>query len=321
MKSFHFNSKLEDEINNSITQCISYLDKGLDDEKITQTEVSRSPNMTEPFFISSVYIPSYILHSMSFLDNSSIKTKIVSKISNFLQYNMEELGIWRFHGKFDDFPPPDFDDTCCAIASLKKNQIEIETKLLDLLPMYRSDSGMYYTWINDDINKQSSYHTDGGVNINILFCISLFNKRIKEIIDYINLNSSTYEFSQFSIYSISDYSITYMISRAFRDGEIAELGMSIDHIVEFLKQNQKKDGGWGNDLDSVFGFTTLVNAGYKGRELQKALDCLLNRQRGNRMLNSCAFFKAFAPAYYGSTYLTTAIFMESLLKLKNNLFG
>jgi hypothetical protein len=312
------NRYLEVEVNDSIKKILAHMECGLEDNSLLLTEASPYFDMKESDPVSSVYIPSYIAHSLSFGKEFPHVKKIISYIIDFLSTQRENDEIWRFYGKSQQFPPPDFDDTCCVLAALVENDVKIETTIWQLLSEYRSESGLYYTWLDNNLNRETFNHTDGAVNVNILFFAGINGRKIKEIIKYANLFSAVKEFYKMSVYSVSDYSIIYMTTRAFKDGKINELKPAVDSITDFLLKKQLNDGSWGNNLDTVLALCSLVNSGYSGDAVLKALRHLFEFQNKFGQLNSCAFFKDFSPKYFGSAYLTSAIFLESLIKFKKN---
>ncbi len=309
------NGSLEERILRSMDKAVSFMIQGMEGRKLLLTEASpRTVFGGDTSYVSSVYIPSYIAHSLGFVESKSIPT-VISEILRYLQSQMEADGTWRFFGKQEEFPPPDFDDTCCVLAALKENGIAVETDVWNLLSKFRGESGLYYTWIDEWMNKESSYHIDGVVNTNILYFAAVFKRKLPEIIKFIELYSRVKEFYRFSIYSVSEYSSIYLISRAFGDGAITELDGAMSHITHYLIERQQSDGSWGNPFDTILSLASLANARYAGHQIVKSIEYLLKSQESSGGFPSYAFFKDFTPAYYGSPYLTTAIFLEAMSKL------
>ncbi len=309
-------SSLEQQILRSMDKATSFMIQGLEDRKLLRTETSpKTAFGDDSSYVSSVYIPSYIVHSLGFVKSSGNISTVISEILSYLQSQMETNGTWRFFGKQNKFPPPDFDDTCCVLAALRENNIEVETDVWSLLSKFRGESGLYYTWIDEWMNKESSYHIDGAVNTNILYFASVFKRKLPEIIKFIDLYSRVNEFYRFSIYSVSEYSSIYLISRAFGDGGITDLDRAMFHITHYLIKHQLSDGSWGNPLDTGLALASLANARYTGNQIAKSIEYLLENQEPSGGFPSHAFFKDFTPVYYGSSYLTTAIFLETMSKL------
>lgn len=309
-------SSLEERILRSMDKATSFMVQGLEDRKLLLTETSpKTAFGDDPSYVSSVYIPSYIVHSLGFVKTSGNISAVISEILDYLKGQMEANGTWRFFGKQDEFPPPDFDDTCCALAALKENNVEVETDVWSLLSKFRGESGLYYTWIDEWMNKESSYHIDGVVNTNILYFASVFKRKLPEIIKFIDLYSRVQEFYRFSIYSVSEYSPIYLISRAYGDGGITELDSAMLHITHYLTKHQRLDGSWGNPFDTILALASLANAKYAGNQIVRSIEYLLKSQEPSGGFPSHAFFKDFTPVYYGSPYLTTAIFLETMSKL------
>ncbi len=309
-------SSLKERILSSMDKAASFMIQGLEDRKLLLTETS--PKIAfgdDPSYVSSVYIPSYIAHSLGFVKTTGSISTAISEIMGYLKSQMETDGTWRFFGKQDEFPPPDFDDTCCALVALKENNIEVKTDVWSLLSKFRGESGLYYTWIDEWMNKESSYHVDGVVNTNILYFAAVFKRKLPEIIKFIDLYSRVKEFYRFSIYSVSEYSSIYLISRAYGDGEITELDRAMLHITYYLIEHQRSDGSWGNPFETILALASLANAGYAGNQIVRSIEYLLKSQQPSGGFPSHAFFKDFTPVYYGSPYLTTAIFLEAMSKM------
>lgn len=71
--------------------------------------------------IFTVYILTYIVHSLGCVKEHPTAAFILNEVCRSLWRHREEGGIWRFFGTTKEYPPPDFDETCCALAVLKQN--------------------------------------------------------------------------------------------------------------------------------------------------------------------------------------------------------
>jgi hypothetical protein len=298
----------------SMNRALSFLSSGFDNTNIIFSESYTNVDWSQVNYVSSVYIPSFIAHSLGFVRNLRNTSTIISNLVRFLVGEMESKGIWRFYGREDSFPPPDFDDTCCVLAVLQENGISVKSDVWNMLLKFRSKEGLYYTWIDEEMNRNELCRIDGVVNCNILYCGALYGRKFNEIIGFIN-ESSLIGFKNFSSWFESEYAIFYIISRAYSDARVLELKPTINNIVESLVANQHTDGSWGGGLNTTLALATLVNAGYPEECIVKAVIHLMNIQEDSGRMPSEAFFRATKAIYYGSPYLTTSMFIESLAKL------
>jgi hypothetical protein len=271
----------------------------------------------KPFrLVSSVYIPSYILHSLGCAVEGGDLTKVIAQ---FLLDQMDEgnRGIWRFFGRSRSSPPPDFDDTCCVLASLKESQIAVESKVWAHLSEQTSAKDLHYTWIDDVANSRSGHYVDIVVNANILFFAALSRKRKMEIVRFINSMSSDIPYRLLSPFSVSEHATIYLITRAYRDGGVRELEPAVTNVARYLLERQRADGSWGNASDTVLSLVALLNAGIKGRPLRRSMEYLFRVQEPSGAFGSYPFFKDFRRTYYSSPYLTAALFLEAASKLQS----
>src|ERR1022692_4769496 len=98
-------------------EALGFVIQGLKNREILLSRSSQSIEMKPFRLVSSVYMPSYILHSLGCAMEDGDLTKVIAR---FLLDQMDKgnRGIWRFFGRSRSSPPPDFDDTCCVLASL-----------------------------------------------------------------------------------------------------------------------------------------------------------------------------------------------------------
>ena len=70
--------------------------------------------------------------------------------------------------------------------------------------------------------------------------------------------------------------------------------------VECLSM-QNQDGSWGNDLETAFGAVTLLNLGYHGNAVERAIKVILARQSDDDgWALAPAYRRAVAPLNYGA---------------------
>lgn len=299
---------------NAIEKGISFMKGNQLESGEFVTLASPTIQMNKPRVVPSVYIPTYVIHSLGFVKTIPFVDEMIRKGISFLLDQREEDNIWRFHGKTIKDPPPDFDDTCCVLAALKDNGMTISDSIFDLLSRFKSHSGLYHTWIDEKMNRMASRKTDGAVNANILFYSGLCGNAQQDLIMYFNEKVLNEEYQDLSMYAMSDYPVIYLITRAYCDANVTGLKTSMHWIIRHLIERQEKDGSWGNEIESALATISLLNAGCRSKDLQRAIRNILGRQQENGGWPIGAFFQDFGPAYYGSQELTTAFCIEALKK-------
>src|SRR5205085_10219896 len=109
----------------------------------------------------------------------------------------------------------------------------------------------------------------------------------------------------------------HAFSRAYREGNVTCLESAAPKIREALLASQNKDGSWGNDLETAFGAVTLLNLGYRGDVLDRAIKIILKRQAQDGGWELAPAYRgAVAPLNYGSRAVTTAVCIEALAKYR-----
>lgn len=281
---------------------------------------SLSPDMADSAYVSEVFGSTFVLHALSFVEPDTEIDEIRNKTAVFLLANKEEPGVWRYYGKYSNIPP-DMDDTSAAFASLKENGIPVEKSGLEYALYYRTPEGLFYTWMNEEkwMNKSDPYYwfyktndIDAVVNANMLYALSLADEQATAVSDYLNSYIENNSFTEPTIYYHNPYIQLYMFTRAYADGHAKDLKPSMPVIRNYLLSTQKPDGSWGNELNTSLAAISLLNTGYKGEALDRAITYILSNQRSDGGwpelgIQSLAF-------YYGSEEMTTAFSLEALGK-------
>src|SRR5258708_22720793 len=99
----------------------------------------------------------------------------------------------------------------------------------------------------------------------------------------------------------------HAFSRAYHEGGVTCLESAVQKIRDAVLSLQNKDGSWGNDLETAFGALALLNLGYRGEALERAIKIILARQstHGGWAL-APAYLGAGAPLNFGSRAATNA---------------
>ncbi len=278
---------------------------------------AKTKDMKNSYYIKSIFFTTFVLHSLSQLKNFPLN-ETVQNATKFLLNEKEGEGFWRFFGKGTHLPL-DLDDTCCVLSALFENNVELEYRTIaNCLLNYRDNKGRFYTWILDRYTPKAcggfENDVDWVVNANILFFFSLIKMSIPEVVDYLCCVVNEEVFKDGSIYYYSPFSFTYCLSRAYTDGGAVGLKPILEKIKNYLLNKRNVVSEWGNNLENAMATVSLINCGYKGVEVEKAIDNLLKAQRPDGGWPNSAFFAGVPELFYGSRELTTAIAVEALWK-------
>ena len=101
-----------------------------------------------PELESTPFATTYVLHSLSYLDDSAVGA-LTGPALDFLEAEMEPHGVWRYwppgHPRHDVIPP-DLDDTCCVSAVLRRFGRSVPDNE-ELVLANRNRRGLFYTWL------------------------------------------------------------------------------------------------------------------------------------------------------------------------------
>jgi|TARA_B100000315_G_scaffold241545_1_gene262519 hypothetical protein len=313
------------EIDNSINKAINFLYENQLNNGEFKTYACHDINMTNCYFDSSPFITTFVLYSIKDVKNEKVDI-ITNKAINFLLNEQESGGIWRYWTSRTKKPiPPDLDDISTISHILKLNNISFEDNV-KLILNNRNKENYFFTWILDKKNQNLipsyiKHDVDCVVNSNVLlylgendpFVCSYINNAIK-------LNKSC------SIYYL-ELPFFYMVSRAFQNN-ITCFKESKNTVIINVLSKQKKDGSFGNSLDTSLALNTLLNFGYYRNEIEYGINNLIYQQSSNGSWKRFVFFEggsnksvsfASPESYYaGSNELTTAITIEAMQKYLNN---
>lgn len=308
------------DVDTAIGKAISFLKESQLPSGEFQTYVSLSHDMADKIYLPQVFSSAIVLHSLSFVESDSEINEMRNKTAVYILANKEEPGVWRFYGKYSSMPP-DLDDTSVAFASLKETGISVEESGLEYALNYRNQEGLFYTWMNEEkwMNESDPFYLlyknndiDPVVNANMLYGLSLAGEQAPEVSDYLNSYIENNSFTEATMYYHIPYIQLYTFSRAYADGHAKDLELSMPVIRNYLLNTQRPDGSWGNEINTSMAAISLMNSGYKGKALDRAITYILNTQRSDGSwpeigVQSLTF-------YYGSEEFTTAFSLEALSK-------
>jgi hypothetical protein len=280
----------------------------------------KKPKVEAALYVKSVFVTSFVLHSLREMVNFTQVKEISQQAIKFLLSEMEQNGLWRFFGK-NSHIHFDVDDTCCILASLKEWGVRMNYySKASLLLKYRNNQGLFYTWILDvdpPFEKEDN-NIDRVVNGNALFFYSLLDRPIPEVEHYLIQVVETGEFLQRSPYYDSPFTFIYCLTRAYADGCNSTLGSAVTGIKDYLLQAKERNKPHGDPLEGALATVGLLNCGGKNTELTQEIEHLLSMQGKDGGWPMGIFFTGGPYTEYriayGSRELTTAITLEAVSK-------
>ncbi len=322
-------------IDNRIEKGLQYLHKNQLPSGEFPTYISYSPDINNGTNETTVFDTGFILHTLSLADEEhshrthkivqDMKTKAVA----FLLANKESHNVWRFWGTSQPYLPPDTDVTAAVFSALIESGVNISDESLDYMLDFRTPDGVFYTWINseewlDPSNPYYEYYKindiDANVNLDVLYAYSLRNRTLSGVTEYLNNITENESFLNGTLYYPSPYVFSYLVTKAYSDGNVTELQPALDNIEHYILTTQQPDGGWGNDLYTALATVSLINMGYEGEPLENAIMHILKNQKRNGSWEKYAFYiRCYPIIYYGSHEITTSFSLEALIKYKNGI--
>jgi len=280
-------------------------------------QISKTNDMS---YVKSVFVTSFVLHSLRHVENFVYVEKIRQRAIKFLLGEMENDGLWRFYGKKSNIHF-DIDTTCCNLAALREWEIEMDyhTVASGLL-RYRNAQGIFNTWILnvDPPFEKKDNNVDWVVNANALFFYSLIDQRLPEIEQYLIRVVQKETFKQRSSYYDSPFCFIYCLTRAYADGHNPRLGPAIAKIKGYLPSIIEEGKLLDNPLESALATVGLLNCGEDVAGLAQMMEHLLSMQGKNGGWPTSIFFTGGPYTNhhiaYGSEELTTAIALEAVSK-------
>lgn len=278
------------------------------------------PRVDAASYMKSVFVTSFILHSLRSVKNFTQVDEIGQRAIGFLLGEMESNGIWRFFGK-NSYIHFDVDVICSILASLKEWKIEMDyhSQAPQLLK-YRDDQGLFYTWIldRDPPFEKEDNNIDWVVNANVLFFYSLVDWPLPEVEQYLIHIVETGAFQQRSPYYDSPFAFIYCLTRAYADGCNSRLDSAVTKIRDYLLHVKAENKSYGDPLENALAAVGLLNCGCKTIESTQAIRYLLSIQEEDGgwpigVFHTGGPYTEYHIAY-GSKELTTAIALEAISK-------
>ncbi len=260
------------------------------------------------YFDSSPFVTTFVLYSLKDINHYKAR-RMISKGVSFLLSEKEPGGIWRYWSSHNSKTlPPDLDDTAVASFILKHYRHYFEDNL-NVFLNNRDEKGLFQTWLWAD-SKIRSNDTDCVVNANVLLYLGdrpetaaackFINDAIKKELDC-------------SVYYPNRLVFYYMVSRAYANGTTC-LKESKEKIIKDTLKRMKKDGSFGDELNTALAINIIYNLDSNYRNLGDSIKYLLRTQKADGSWARGVFFIDPGRYEYGSEELTTALVLEALQK-------
>jgi hypothetical protein len=273
-----------------------------------RTYASPSRDMRVTAFDSSVFVTTFVLYSIAFID-CPIVTTMTKKAISFLTDEMRGPGLFQYYtSKNTHGIGFDLDDTACASVALQQSHPFVAGGgNVEHFLENRNAAGLFYTWVGD---AAPEYDIDSVVNANVVFYLGDRDETrgaCRYLIDTIESDRESDSYR----YYLDDMILYYAVSRAYARGA-SSLGGAKEAIVEKVLRRSEDDGSFGDELATACAVCSLVDFGYKGiRRLRDAARYLEEHQSADGSWRRIAMF-CQPGRYYGSEELTTALCLEAL---------
>ena len=316
----------------STAEAVTAIRKGLDYLDANQLDSGEFVTYTGPVrdlrdavpYPRSVYVTSFVIHSLSFLPPNPQQKRIQTRAADFLEAE-EEAGCWNYEGRGVWRLPPDLDCTCCAVAALRildRRSIPACYPVLwhAVRPNEAAPGGPYYTYIgvdqfpDDPACAPFAGDVDPLVNANVLFCGGLLGIELPGAAAYLSRIVVSEDYRGQSHYVISPHFVLYAISRAYADGRVGALRDVVPPAMRFLTSRLLDVDDEVSALNVACRALSLLNLGAGQGVVAPLLSALLTRQEADGSWPSWAAWAGFPPNYDGSPALTTALALESIGK-------
>ena len=298
---------------------------------------------------STVFFTSVIGTCLLPLSKTTAAEPILTKITDYLQYQMAPGGVWNFFAMYHPMRwvlPYDADSLSFASSFMQARGVQFpEQSNKQLLLANRARGGLFYTWFalhrKIHTNKvlwrlslralrkpfrsmlflaRNGEDINLGVNASVLAYLGdipetapIVDALIKMINEGREEDSDKWYLNPFTIY--------YLISRAYNRG-VVKLQPVAAPIIERILATVSAEGQLGKSIfDTAIGVTALINFGVKPQELHRSISFLIEKQGAHGEWPRWLFFYLNPLRAYGwgSEELTTALCVEALIKYKSSL--
>ena len=287
-----------------------------------------------------------ISHSLSIVKNN--KSDIIQHKAMMFLGSEVKWGLWNYftrtNEKFRKRLPFDVDDTCLISVLYKNKGIDYPNPSnIEVIKLNRNKVGLFYTWFTFRFkffkNKTflkiglirligtiqnilfwrsraiSINDVDLGINANVLYYLGEIPETLA-VINKINATIVEKKEDKCDLWYQNPLILYYFFSRNYYKG-IKSLEPIVKPIIERTIAMANQDGSIGKSaVETAWAICSLINLEFYGKELQQAIDYLINCQEedghwprweiyvnGNRK-----------DVFWGSEEITTGFCVEALAK-------
>lgn len=268
-------------------------------------------------YAKSVYITTFVIHSLCYLPNHPLIEPMQQRAAEFLLAEQEEFGAWNYDGRDNWRVPADLDDTSCAVAALLK--LGYQPALSYYMLLWQNEAaptGPYYTWIgvNEAPNYSQAKQVDALVNANILFCAGLLDLSLSGTVNYLQQIVQTESYQRDYLYAVSPHFLIYALSRSYADGQVTDFKSIVPILQNYILKKLSPPKMEPAALNVACLAVSLLNLETNPNEIVSYITSLLNTQCSDGSWPAWAAYLSYSPNYDGAPALTTALALEALGK-------
>lgn len=277
---------------------------------------------------------------------------LIARTTDFLQYQMYRGGVWPVFSDLHRWRwivPYDTDSLAYASALMQARGIDCPRPTnVPLLLANRHRNGLFYTWfllrlrwqpnlthwrlVAREVlhpltsigfwwaNECTRADVDMGINTNILYYLGDVAETQPIIAELLRVIAEGREHNCDKWYR-NPFTIYYLLGRAWSRG-ITKLAPVREPIIARMLATAQPDGRLGKSiLDTAIGATTLLNLGFSGPELDRAISYILREQAAPGHWVRWLFYYGGPKLLqgWGSEEITTGFCLEALARYQAQL--
>jgi hypothetical protein len=290
-------------------------------------------------FDSTPFATTYVLHALSYLTRDRVE-QLTSGGLGFLGAEMESHGVWRYwssrHPRHASIPP-DLDDTCCALAVLRRFGRSLPQNE-QLILANRNREGLFYTWIVPRpapvrcraywslvlrdwpigwqrlnfwrLTNASPWDVDCVVNANVLHYLG-DRAEVRPVVNFLARALAEGRAGCCDTWHSNQYAFYYAVSRAYAGG-VAALETLREPLAADAEAALKGIGQLAT-AEVALAACSLLNLGRRGPALDVGMAHIADTQRTNGSWPAFALYSG-GPYRWGSEALTTALCVEAFAR-------
>ncbi len=274
---------------------------------------------------------------------------VINKATNYLRYQMYRGGVWPVFSNFHPWRwvvPYDTDSMAYTSALMRDQGIDCPSPTnVPLLLANRNRPGLFYTWFLLRLRWQPNlthwrlvarevlhpfqslafWHAnectradvDMGINTNILYYLGDVEATQPIIAELLNIIAERREHDCDKWYR-NPFTIYYLLARVYGQG-VSKLEPARPAVLARILATARPSGQLGTSiLDTAFGATTLLHLGYRGPELDKAVQFIVRAQVETGEWARWLFYYGGPKLLqgWGSEEITTAFCLEALARYR-----